>query len=50
MDPEKQDERPAEPLQPALCYCPNCSRRLEERGCKLICASCGYYLSCADYY
>lgn len=29
--------------------CPNCGKPLEERKCKLIC-SCGYYMSCADYY
>ncbi|HTW43948.1 MAG TPA: hypothetical protein VMD58_00255 [Acidobacteriaceae bacterium] len=31
-------------------YCPNCSHRLHGHRCKLICANCGYYLSCADYY
>jgi len=31
-------------------YCPVCSRRLESRKCKLICAACGYYMSCSDYY
>lgn len=31
-------------------YCPNCSERLTERRCKLVCPRCGYYLSCADYY
>jgi hypothetical protein len=31
-------------------YCPVCSRRLESRRCKLVCAVCGYYMSCADYY
>jgi len=31
-------------------YCPNCSHRLHGHRCKLICAHCGYYLSCADYY
>ena len=31
-------------------YCPVCSQRLESRRCKLICAVCGYYMSCADYY
>lgn len=31
-------------------YCPNCSERLYGQRCKLICAKCGYYLSCADYY
>ncbi len=31
-------------------YCPNCSHRLTEHRCKLVCQRCGYYLSCADYY
>lgn len=30
--------------------CPQCSRRLTELKCKLICDRCGYYMSCADYY
>jgi len=31
-------------------YCPVCSQRLESRRCKLVCNTCGYYMSCADYY
>jgi hypothetical protein len=34
----------------AMLYCPVCSTRLESRKCKLFCARCGYYMSCADYY
>jgi len=34
----------------AMLYCPVCSTRLESRKCKLFCAQCGYYMSCADYY
>jgi hypothetical protein len=34
----------------AMLYCPVCSTRLESRKCKLFCAMCGYYMSCADYY
>jgi hypothetical protein len=40
---------PPEELEPML-YCPVCSRRLDQRQCKLFCATCGYYMSCADYY
>jgi len=30
--------------------CPTCGQRLMGHRCKLVCASCGYYMSCADYY
>jgi hypothetical protein len=47
---------PAEPPRAArdedepMLYCPVCSKRLTSRKCKLFCESCGYYMSCADYY
>ncbi|MDE3104463.1 MAG: hypothetical protein KGK08_04745 [Acidobacteriota bacterium] len=31
-------------------YCPTCSARLQESRCKLVCTTCGYFLSCADFY
>lgn len=30
--------------------CPNCSAELQEVRCKLSCPSCGFFLSCSDYY
>lgn len=30
--------------------CPNCSARLVENRCKLLCPRCHYYMSCSDYY
>jgi len=37
-------------MEDASGYCPRCSTRLESRSCKLICSSCGFYMSCSDFY
>jgi hypothetical protein len=42
--------QPAEGAGNASLHCPRCFERLEARSCKLICPSCGYYMSCSDYY
>lgn len=34
----------------AMLHCPNCSQRLEDRGCRLRCIRCGYFMDCSDYY
>jgi len=44
------EQRAIAPPEDASRYCPVCSQRLESRRCKLVCAVCGYYMSCADYY
>jgi hypothetical protein len=33
----------------AMKTCPVCSARLEEHRCKLLCRTCGYFLSCSDF-
>jgi hypothetical protein len=40
----------AQPVDHHCQLCPTCSHRLSGHRCKLVCANCGYYLSCADYY
>ena len=47
-EPETPVERRQED-EPML-WCPVCSTRLTARKCKLVCDTCGYYMSCADYY
>ena len=42
------EQRHGEDHEPML-HCPVCSEKLLARKCKLYCARCGYYMSCADY-
>jgi hypothetical protein len=44
-------DRPIPADDPAVLIltCANCGAAMDERKCKLIC-SCGYFLSCSDYY
>ncbi len=30
-------------------FCPNCSARLHNAGCKYRCARCHYFMSCSDF-
>ena len=41
---------PERPVDHHCQVCPTCGNRLVGHRCKLVCANCGYYLSCADYY
>jgi hypothetical protein len=36
-------------LAAVILTCANCGAPMDERKCKLVC-TCGYFLSCSDYY
>ena len=48
--PSQEPPRKGPEDEEPMLYCPLCSMRLEQHKCKLKCARCGYYMSCADYY
>jgi len=51
IDDDAADDPPGADYDRAtvMLTCANCGARMIERKCKLMC-SCGYFLSCSDYY
>ena len=51
-DPRAEIHPAAQPTRkPDLSsYCPNCGTQMRDLRCKMVCKTCGFFLSCSDFY
>jgi NADH pyrophosphatase NudC (nudix superfamily) len=51
-NPNSQEANAALKTQPAdpSRFCPTCGSEMRESRCKLKCDTCGFFLSCSDFY
>jgi hypothetical protein len=48
LEPEEFSQ-PAKVEENIHLICPNCDAAMLDRGCKLVCQRCGYFMGCSDF-
>jgi predicted RNA-binding Zn-ribbon protein involved in translation (DUF1610 family) len=44
------DQLAAQKKADVSAYCPNCGSQMRDSRCKMVCKTCGFFLSCSDFY
>jgi len=51
LAPKAYDQQPQPARKADLSsYCPNCGTQMRDSRCKMVCKTCGFFLSCSDFY